>query len=253
MTSDLQPSAPAGAKRAQHLAATIEAEIAQRGWPIGEVLGSETALRDRFGVSRAVLREAIRILENHGVAEMRKGRGGGLTVRRPEITTLARAAALHLDYERATLDHVVDARLALESANLELVLSHLDDGGRVALTSHMQSEHATLATTGFAAHAHAFHRLLARLSHNPVLVMCTEMLLDVQQRRQRSIWPDERVPTRFSERSVVAHQHIVDALVAGDANAARAALCAHLGGLSQGRATSLCQDPRSLPDDQSAL
>ena len=69
----------------------IEAQIAARGWTQGEVLGSESELLDEYGVSRAVLREAIRLLEHHGVATMRRGPGGGLIVRHPEP-----ASAVHM-------------------------------------------------------------------------------------------------------------------------------------------------------------
>lgn len=253
MTSETHEPGSGRTKLAQQVASSIETEITTAGWPVGEVLGSETELRERFGVSRAVLREAIRILENHGVAEMRKGRGGGLTVRRPEVASLARAAALHLDYEAASLEHLADARLALESAALELAFSQLDEGGRVALRAHMQMEHDALESTGFAAHAHGFHRLLTRLAHNPVLTMCTEMLLDVQQRRQRELWADDDVPTRFSHRSVESHQRIVDALLAGDLDGARHELTTHLGGLAHGRTTSLCGEPTAPASGKGVL
>lgn len=242
MSGPSEPTSRTGGRKlAQQVAEAVEAEIVQAGWPIGEVLGSEPDLLARFGVSRAVLREAVRILENHGVAEMRKGRGGGLTVRRPEVDVLARAAALQLDYLGATQDHLVDARLALELAALDLVVDNLDEGGRVALRTHMEHEQAILASTGLASQAHTFHRLLAQLSHNPVLAMCTEMLLGLQVERQRAVWADEAVPGAIAERSVQAHQDIVDALLAGDIERSRAAMRAHLCGLSHGRTGSICQ------------
>jgi DNA-binding FadR family transcriptional regulator len=51
-------------KRASKIARHIEAEIVRRGWPIGESLGSEHALQQRFCVSRSVLREAVRLVEH---------------------------------------------------------------------------------------------------------------------------------------------------------------------------------------------
>ena len=52
-----------GAIRAPTLASVIarriEDDVVERGWPVGEVLGSETDLLERFGVSRAVFREAV--------------------------------------------------------------------------------------------------------------------------------------------------------------------------------------------------
>ncbi|WP_156736555.1 GntR family transcriptional regulator, partial [Mycobacterium sp. E3298] len=49
-------------KLASGIARDLEAEIVRRGWAIGESLGSEHALQERFGVSRSVLREAVRLV-----------------------------------------------------------------------------------------------------------------------------------------------------------------------------------------------
>src|SRR5438067_13885634 len=67
-----------GEKLGVVVARQIEAEILDRGFPVGEVVGSEAGLIERYGVSRAVLREAIRLLEHRNVAAMRRGPGGGL-------------------------------------------------------------------------------------------------------------------------------------------------------------------------------
>nr|WP_281173745.1 GntR family transcriptional regulator [Mycobacterium genavense] len=54
------------------MARDIEADIVRRGWPVGESLGSEHAVQQRYGVSRSVLREAVRLVEHHQVARMRR-------------------------------------------------------------------------------------------------------------------------------------------------------------------------------------
>ena len=70
--SGAAPGGPTGTLAAQ-VARGIEAEVLRRGWPVGASLGSEPRLRERFGVSRAVLREAVRLVEHHQVARMRRG------------------------------------------------------------------------------------------------------------------------------------------------------------------------------------
>jgi len=60
-------------KPASRIARDIEADIARCGWPIGQSLGSEQALQHRFRVSRSVLLEAVRLVEHHQVARMRRG------------------------------------------------------------------------------------------------------------------------------------------------------------------------------------
>ena len=80
------PSVPAGRKLAEVVADRIRDDIAADGWRVGEVFGSETDLLHRYEVSRAVLREAVRLLEHHSVAWMRRGPGGGLAVQTPDPT-----------------------------------------------------------------------------------------------------------------------------------------------------------------------
>src|SRR5205823_10135158 len=78
-------SLPGGTGRyAETLAQRIRADLARAGAVAGDVLGSEDEMRERYGVSRQVLREAVRLLEHHGVAKMRRGPGGGLVVTEPD-------------------------------------------------------------------------------------------------------------------------------------------------------------------------
>ncbi|MGF3031688.1 FadR/GntR family transcriptional regulator, partial [Microbacterium alcoholitolerans] len=51
------------------------ATIASGGFAPGDWLPSERELSDQFGVSRTVIREAVRGLEAKGVVEVRSGRG----------------------------------------------------------------------------------------------------------------------------------------------------------------------------------
>jgi DNA-binding FadR family transcriptional regulator len=65
---------------ATRVARRIAAEVL-RGGRAGQRLGSEWDLCERFSVSRATLRQAIRQLEDSGIVECRRGRGNGLVVR----------------------------------------------------------------------------------------------------------------------------------------------------------------------------
>ena len=67
-------------KLAQRVAEKIEREILAGGMPPGQRLGRESDLIERFGVSRAVLREALRLVERHGLVRSKRGAGGGVIV-----------------------------------------------------------------------------------------------------------------------------------------------------------------------------
>lgn len=66
--------------RAAEIARQLAVEIA-RTRRAGARLGSEWDLCGRFGVSRLTLRQAIRLLQDSGLVECRRGRGNGLVIR----------------------------------------------------------------------------------------------------------------------------------------------------------------------------
>ena len=66
----------------------------------GTVLGTEGQLLRKFGVSRAVFREALRLLEFFGVATVKRGGGGGVAVSPHNPTATVDTAVLYLKYLR---------------------------------------------------------------------------------------------------------------------------------------------------------
>ena len=122
------------------LAERIEDEIIAAGWPVGSAIGSESELLERYGVSRAVFREAIRIVNHHGVAAMRRGPGGGLVVATPDLDAMVRAVTLQLRYATITPDQVNEARRALEVECARLATKRLDAAGRQRLDEFLEAE-----------------------------------------------------------------------------------------------------------------
>ena len=121
-----------GRKLGEQLAERVEEEIIASGWPVGKVLGSEAELIERYGVSRAVFREAMRIVDHHGVAEMRRGPGGGLVVVAPKSDAAVRTLSLNLEYLDLTPEQINEARLAIELSCVRSAIANLDDDGRAA-------------------------------------------------------------------------------------------------------------------------
>ena len=94
-TAGVDPDRPGQRpKRAEATARRILRDVVAAGWPVGTLLGSEADLMARYGVSRPVLREAVRLLEHHRIARMRRGPGGGLFVVEPGLAAAAGALAL---------------------------------------------------------------------------------------------------------------------------------------------------------------
>lgn len=101
-------------KLAERIAAAIESDVLRAGWPVGQAVGSEDQLAERYGVGRAVIREAIRLAEHRQVVRMRRGRGGGLHVVAPDVSAVTDSLAIFLQYARADIDDLIEARTVLE-------------------------------------------------------------------------------------------------------------------------------------------
>src|SRR5262249_3313574 len=71
---------PRTEKVALRVARLIVRDIVERGLTRGDALEAEAAMLQRFGISRASLREALRILEIHGLITIKPGPGGGPSV-----------------------------------------------------------------------------------------------------------------------------------------------------------------------------
>jgi DNA-binding FadR family transcriptional regulator len=71
----------------------LENDIFSEGTPAGAVFADQAALIDRYGFSRATLREAVRLLEDRQIARMQRGPGGGLVILPIAANSVATAVA----------------------------------------------------------------------------------------------------------------------------------------------------------------
>ncbi len=118
MSSD--PPVPAGelprlgrASLRDQAASALETRILDGTFAAGARLPTELELQQSFGVSRTVIRDALRMLEVRGLVEVR--RGSGTTVRSTSADAYSNAVATLLLRSELTLGDVFLARAALES------------------------------------------------------------------------------------------------------------------------------------------
>ena len=213
-----------GPKLGERVAEMLERRIIEQGWPVGHVMGSETELLAELGISRAVLREAVRVLEHHGVATMRRGPGGGLVVTVPDAGAAVRASALMLEYLSATPQQIFEARSALELKCVELATERIDEDGIARLRQTLAAEEETQRQGGLG--SHGLHTLLAELTGNPAFVLFIRVLTDLTTGTSRG----ERTPAAAAEVRV-AHDKIAEAVISGDIALARHRMQAHLAGI----------------------
>ncbi|MFD3377467.1 MULTISPECIES: FadR/GntR family transcriptional regulator [unclassified Streptomyces] len=219
------------AKLAEVVAARIHDDIAARGWQIGMVLGSETDLLARYGISRAVLREAVRLLEYHAVARMRRGPGGGLVVTAPEPQASIETMALFLEYQGVTADDLRIVRNAIELGIVARVTArHAEGDTEVAERLAKAVRWATEGPADDPRKADLFHTELAALADNPVLSLFLAIITELFRRHASG--HDRPLPGDTAAGEVRhVHQRILDAIVQGDAGVARHRMGRHLDAL----------------------
>src|SRR3984957_6839401 len=112
-------------KRSEVIARDLVQYIVDSRLPAGTRLPREREMIEQLGVGRTTLREALRSLETRGVLTIRSGPGGGPVVRRPEPSDLTESLTLILQFQRATLVEVLDARAWLEPTVARIAASHI--------------------------------------------------------------------------------------------------------------------------------
>ncbi len=181
---------------------------------------------EQLGVGRTTLREALRILETRSVVTIRSGPGGGPVVRTPDPTDLTESLTLILQFQRATLAEVLDARAWLEPTVARLAARQITETevrrlGEInaELEAAIDADEENIMDAN-----RRFHHAIAGATGNIVVEAFTETLLTVADRGVA----DLRHSREFKRITVEGHENILTALAAGDPDAAEAAMRAHL-------------------------
>jgi len=212
------------------IAARIRQDIIDRGWPVGESLGFEVDLMERYGIGRAQFREAARILENHSVVRMQRGAAGGMVVAIPDGRAIVRAVSLYLTYQGMNTADIRALRAELEAATLRLTIDRLSADGIKRLTGVLELER-TWPDEDFRAVSHDLHAVIAELSGNRTLGLLQSIAMQLTAERLHSGDPHRVTEPPDAVRR--AHQAIVQAIIARDAPLALRRMDKHLGAIAR--------------------
>ncbi|WP_032368322.1 FadR/GntR family transcriptional regulator [Rhodococcoides fascians] len=108
-------------KAGELVAAQLRRQIVTGELKPGDPLPGETALMERYGVSRPTMREAFRILESESVITVLRGAHGGARVLAPDESVAARHLGLLLQYSGVPLTDVYQARTEIEVAAVRIL------------------------------------------------------------------------------------------------------------------------------------
>ena len=133
----------------------------------GEQLPNENTLSSRLGVSRATLREAIRILAAQGVLDVYRGRGTFIS---PDIYTLNDIGLESMERVRVHLKDLYEARLLFEPEIASIVCRRASDAElKKIFEVGAEVEKVILAGKDRTEMDSEFHKILVKASHNEFL------------------------------------------------------------------------------------
>lgn len=198
---------------AQEVTEVLRTAIIAGEWPIGERIPAEPALMERFSVSRGTLREAIKALAHAGMLDVR--RGDGTYVR----THSEIQGAVQQAYARHTEEDVLQVRFALDAQAARLAATAADaaavGGLRAALAARRHAWEAEDIEAWIAADWE-FHLAVARAAGNALLLELYASFGDVFHGTKMA----QHLHGGFDGCRASGHEEVVEAIVAGDAEAA---------------------------------
>ena len=207
------------ARAFEEIAAQIRSELATGRLKVGSRLPSERALSEQFGVSRNTLREALRSLEHAGLIRLQKGASGGAFI--SERSGQAVVTGLMDLYHVGKIGpaQLTQARIWVESIIVREACQRATAADLAQLQSNIDAAQAASAAGDFERRAEFhldFHRILARMTGNPIMVVMMDAMLTVLRHFIRSIGQMDNPYTLPSRRRFMKHMEEgnVDAAVA---------------------------------------
>ncbi|UNK70509.1 FadR/GntR family transcriptional regulator [Microbacterium sp. H1-D42] len=194
----------------------------------GEQLPPEGMLSQQFGVSRTVVREAIKRIQEKGLLSVSQGRGTKVNARTDwnMLDPLVLAISIQRDDDLRVLDELSAVRSALESVMAAATAAAATDEEVAELRAIAGRMHDSIDDPEvFRAADVQFHAAVMRMSGNALAENIAGTLLD---RALDSARFHGRDPEHAFELTVAEHDRVLDAIAEHDADTAKSAMKAHI-------------------------
>ncbi|GIW56717.1 MAG: GntR family transcriptional regulator [Nitrospiraceae bacterium] len=204
----------------------IEAAIRDGRLAVGDRLPSEMELCEQFGVSRTVMREALRMLSARRLVRIEKGRG--IFVDTPSVASVSAPLELYLHLNRGTgqaLDvvrarQIIEPPIAAEAARRHTA----EDAERILVNLDMlkacERPFEKLSKLDM-----EFHVLIAEATHNPLMPLLIHPIQQLMPKIKTGVY---YAVSDAHEAAVTWHSAIVEAILNRDPEAAHERMARHL-------------------------
>ena len=200
----------------------LKESIFQGEYQVGEKMPPEHQLVEFFGVSRVIVREAIRNLEQAGLIEIKRGPKGGAFVLPMKHDAVSQVIRDMLRLGNAKVAHIMEVRLDMEPLVAGLAARRATAEDTEMLRRGIE-DMPDAPGDEYVAWNVNFHRLLAKCAHNPMYEILVNILLDFTEELILNIKPSERII-----HDTTSHPELLELVRQGDVEGARRKMRFHL-------------------------
>jgi GntR family transcriptional regulator, transcriptional repressor for pyruvate dehydrogenase complex len=209
----------------EQVAQQIQELIIAHGWPAGNRIPTERELGEQFGVSRTVVREALKALSERGLVIIRPGRG--TFVADMGAASLSEPMRLFFQRHNVSYEDLVEARRVLEVEISALAAERAESDQMSELEAAIERMDLALERSDREQYVDAdqqFHSVLAQSTQNKMFVMLTESISGLLRESRRLIFDVVGAPTRGQQH----HRALLNSIQRGDVPGAQRAMREHL-------------------------
>lgn len=226
--SDIASNQTGRKKVYEDIAGDLRGQILRGELAPGERLPRESDMAEHFGVSRATVREALRMCAGQDLIHTAEGSSGGSFVARPSSGRISDSLRSGLDLlmeaQEISLDELLEIRLLLEVPAARFAALRRTEEEVERLEASSPIELLELAPTDQYAYNEEFHSILIEASGNVLLSIAARPIFAVLQ---RNLGRSELDPA--FHRAINDHHHRIGAAVAaGDPDRAEREMVDHL-------------------------
>lgn len=215
----------------EEVSGDLQRRIARGELKAGDRLPTEKALGEAFGVSRAVVREAIARLKADGLIETRQG-SGAFVVDAPKAINLRfwQGAGPEL----SELRDIFELRVMVESAVAALAAQRRRNSDLREMAAHLADMDAAITEGRDGSEADDnFHIAMARATRNAYVGRLVEFLGRHFSDSRKLAWHGTRRQLAHPEEAQREHRALYEAIAAGDTGAAQRRAEEHLRGTAE--------------------